>query len=98
MGVHDGLAIVRGDISNQREQLYLLLHKPHRGERANGLEARIGKVLLSRKVLEALCNFVPSVENERIASSHLELSSFRYSIRFHCGGARLWPTRQGARL
>jgi hypothetical protein len=86
LGVHNGIAVVLGDISNQREQFTWLLQinrssillclrvdprKPDRGERTNGLEARIGKVLLRRKVLEALCKFVASFENECIASGLL---------------------------
>jgi hypothetical protein len=43
--------------------------KPHRGERADSFEARIGKVLLRCKVLEPFCKLVPRIENEHIASS-----------------------------
>jgi hypothetical protein len=82
--MYNGLAIVLGNISNQREQLHLLLQinrslillclrveprKLHRSERADSLEARIGKVVLRRKVPEPFCKLVPRIENKDIASS-----------------------------
>ena len=83
MCVHDRFALVLGDISNQREQLHLLLQinrrlilpclrveprELHRSECADSLEARIGKVLLCRKVLETFCELISGIENEYIGS------------------------------
>jgi hypothetical protein len=79
-----GLPSYLATSSNQREQLHLLLQinrslillclrveprKLHRGERADSLEARIGKVVLCRKVVEPFCKLVPRIENKDIASS-----------------------------
>src|SRR5690242_165990 len=83
MCVHDRFAIVLGDISNQRKQLHLLLQinrslvlpclrveppELHRSKCADSLEARIGKVLLRRKVLEPFCELVCRIENKYIGS------------------------------